>query len=376
MKVLHLGKFDGDVGGIERYVRSLLGGLPPDIEAINLVANDVPRTDEHRQYRYPTVRAASYGLVASVALAPSMPLIARQLHRLHRFDIVHLNFPDPLGQLTAMSLPRSVRRVITWHSDIIKQRTTLALYRPFLDAFVRDADAIIGATPQHFNASQQMVPGKPGQLRDVIPFGFDSAAFRWTDAAQRRRAALGSETHSRPVIFTVGRHVYYKGFDVLIRALRAVDADVWIGGRGPLTESLRQQALDAGVAERVRFLGFVPDEELVAYYDACDVFCMPSTHRAEQFGLVQLEAMHCGKPVVATRLGTGVEYVTLDGVTGLLVEPGNVEALAEALNRLIGDAALRALLGAAARRRVSEEFSVQQMVDKTVAIYRQLVAGS
>jgi rhamnosyl/mannosyltransferase len=376
VKVLHLGKFDGDVGGIERYVRSLLGGLPPDIEAINLVANDVPRTDEHRQYRYPTVRAASYGLVASVALAPSMPLIARRLHRQHRFDIVHLNFPDPLGQLTAMSLPRSVRRVITWHSDIIKQRTTLALYRPFLDAFVRDADAIIGATPQHFNASQQMVPGKPGQLRDVIPFGFDSAAFRWTDAAQRRRAALGSETHSRPVIFTVGRHVYYKGFDVLIRALRAVDADVWIGGRGPLTESLRQQALDAGVAERVRFLGFVPDEELVAYYDACDVFCMPSTHRAEQFGLVQLEAMHCGKPVVATRLGTGVEYVTLDGVTGLLVEPGNVEALAEALNRLIGDAALRALLGAAARRRVSEEFSVQQMVDKTVAIYRQLVAGS
>ena len=126
MKVLHLGKFDGDVGGIERYLRALLGGLPEDIVPINLVANDVARTDEHRHYRYLTVRAASHGIVASVAVAPSMPLIARRLHREHRFDIVHLHFPDPLGQLTAMSLPRSVKRVISWHSDIIKQRTALA----------------------------------------------------------------------------------------------------------------------------------------------------------------------------------------------------------------------------------------------------------
>ncbi len=375
MKVLHLGKFDGDVGGIERYVRALLGGLPADIEAINLVANDVPRTDRHLNYRYLTVRAASHGIVASVALAPSMPLLARRLHREHRFDVVHLNFPDPLGQFTAMTLPRSVKRVISWHSDIVKQRTALALYRPFLDAFVRDADAIIGATPQHFSSSQQMAPGKPGQLREVIPYGFDAGAFGWNDAARRRRAELDAPPRTRPVIFTVGRHVYYKGFDVLIRALRSVDADLWIGGRGPLTESLRQLARDTAVAERVRFLGFIPDEELVAYYDACDIFCMPSTERAEQFGLVQLEAMHCGKPVVATRLGTGVEYVTLHEVTGLLVQPGSVDALAGALNRLLGDAALRARLGAAGQRRVTEAFSVQQMVDKTVAIYRQLAPG-
>ena len=140
--------------------------------------------------------------------------------------------------------------------------------------------------------------------------------------------------------------------------MRSVDAELWIGGRGPLTESFRQAARDAGVADRVRFLGFIPDAELVAYYDACDVFCMPSTERAEQFGLVQLEAMHCGKPVVATRLGTGVEYVTLDEVTGLLVEPGNEQALAQALNRLLGDPALRTRLGEAGRRRVAEEFSV------------------
>jgi rhamnosyl/mannosyltransferase len=373
LRVLHLGKFDGDVGGIERYLRALLGGLPADIVAVNLVANDVARTDEHRQYRYLTVRAASHGIVASVAVAPSMPLIARRLHHEHRFDIVHLHFPDPLGQLTAMTLPRSVKRVISWHSDIIKQRTALAVYRPLLSAFVRNADAIIGATPQHFSSSQQMAPGKPGQLREVIPYGFDPGALGWSDAARATRARLAQERGGRPSIFTVGRHVYYKGFDVLIRAMRAVDAELWIGGRGPLTESLRRAAQESGVADRVRFLGFIPDAELIAYYDACDVFCMPSTERAEQFGLVQLEAMHCGKPVVATRLGTGVEYVTLDEVTGLLVKPGDEQALAQALNRLLGDPALRARLGEAGRRRVAEEFSVRQMVDRTVALYRRLV---
>jgi len=374
VKILHLGKFDGDVGGIERQLRSLLQNLPPDIEAVNLVANDRAVTDEHRTYGYRTVRAANHGSVASVALAPSLPRLARRLHRDIGFDIVHLHFPDPLGQLTAMSLPRSVKRVISWHSDIVKQRTALRFYRPLLDPFVRDADAIIGASPQHFSSSQQMAAGKAAQLREVIPYGFDPGAFEWNEAARARQRALAAEPRTRPVIFTVGRHVYYKGFDVLIRALRSVDAELWIGGRGPLTEQWRQTAHAAGVADRVRFAGFIPDDELVAWYDACDVFCMPSTERAEQFGLVQLEAMHRGKPVIATRLGTGVEYVTRDEVTGLLVAPGDEQALAAALNRLLADTGLRDRLGAAGRQRVADTFSVEQMVGKTVALYRKLIA--
>lgn len=375
MKVLHLGKFDGDVGGIERYLRALLGGFPADVVPINLVANDTARSDEHRNYRYLTVRAASYGIVASVAVAPSMPFTARRLHREHRFDIVHLHFPDPLGQLTAMSLPRSVKRVISWHSDIIKQRTALALYRPFLDSFVRDADAIIGASPQHFSSSRQMAVGKAGQLREVIPYGFDPAALAWTDAARTRRAALDYEGRGRPAVFAVGRHVYYKGFDVLIRAMREIDAELWLGGRGPMTDTLKRTAHAAGVADRVRFLGFIPDAELVAYFDACDVFCLPSVERAEQFGLVQLEAMHCAKPVVSTRLGTGVEFVNQDGLTGLLVAPNDAGALAAAINRLLSDPRLRARMGEAGRARVAQEFSVRQMIDSTLDLYRRVLGA-
>ena len=374
MKVLHLGKFDGDVGGIERHLRALLGAMPDGVDVVNLVANQRPITDRHRDRGYLTVRAASYGTLASVALAPSMPALAGALHREHRFDIVHLHFPDPLGQLVATALPRGIRRVISWHSDIIKQQWALPLYAPFLQSFVSNADALIGATPQHFSSSTQIPPPRDSQIREVIPYGFDPAPFAWTSATRAKQVELASQRSARPLILTIGRHVYYKGFDVLIRSLREVDADLWIGGRGPLTDSLHRVAQECGAADRVRFLGFIPDDQLVAYYDACDVFCLPSTERAEQFGLVQLEAMHCGKPVVATRLGTGVEYVTIDGSTGLLVAPDDPIELAAALRSLLADADVRRRFGEAGKRRVQEVFSVDQMVTKTIDVYRRVLA--
>lgn len=372
MKVLHLGKFD-TLGGIERHVKALASRLVgAHVGVVNLVSNDTARTDRHCDYGYSTVRASCWGTASSLALSPTLPLIARSLHGTHHFDLVHLHFPDPLGHLTALALPRAVRRVITWHSDIIRQRWALAAYAPLMRRFVRTADAVIGATPQHFSASTQIPPRREGQIHAVIPYGFDPAAFTWTAAARTRSAELKAQRR-RPLVFTVGRHVYYKGFDVLIRSMRHVDAQLIIGGHGPLTASLKQAARDAGVESKVHFVGFIADDELIAYYDACDVFCMPSTERSEQFGLVQLEAMHCGKPVVTTRLGTGVEYVTLDGETGMLVPPKDEAALARALNTLLADPALRERLGAAGRDRVEQVFSIDQMAQATLDVYRQVL---
>ncbi|HVE89172.1 MAG TPA: glycosyltransferase [Burkholderiaceae bacterium] len=376
MKVLHLGKFDGDVGGIERHLRALLRAMPPEVEVLNLVANDHGTTDSHRRNGYGTVRVASFGSLASVALAPSLPAVARRLHRQEQFDIVHLHFPDPLGQLTAMTLPRSVRRVISWHSDIIKQKFALGFYAPLMRRFVREADALIGATPQHFSTSLQIPPGKDVQIREVISYGFDPAALAPSDDSRRKRDQILADHHGRQMVFALGRHVYYKGFDVLIRAMQGVDADLLIGGRGPLTASLQQLSDNLGISHKVTFVGFIPDPLLVAYYEACDVFCMPSVERSEQFGLVQLEAMHCSKPVVTTRLGTGVEYVTLEGETGLVVPPRDSEALARALNLLLRDNARCMRMGTAGKLRVEKVFSIEQMVTKTVDVYHRVLTAA
>ena len=137
---------------------------------------------------------------------------------------------------------------------------------------------------------------------------------------------------------------------------------------------MKRQAASSGSQDRVVFAGYIPDEELIAYYDACDVFTMPSTDRSEAFGLVQLEAMHLGKPVVSTRLGTGVEFVNLENETGLLVPPGDAPALRAAIERLLFDAALRRRLGEAGKARVASTFSVAQMVQGTLELYRNILA--
>jgi glycosyltransferase involved in cell wall biosynthesis len=374
LKVLHLGKFD-TLGGIERHVKTLARGLVAtrEVEIINLVSADSSRGREHSEYGYPTIAVPCHGAVASVALSPSLPFVAHRLHRQYRFDIVHLHFPDPLGHLTALTLPRSIRRVISWHSDIVRQRRALALYGPFLRNFVSNAEALIGATPQHLEASAQIPPAPEGQVRRVVPYGFDPGQMAWSERAEARKAALQSRAAGRPIVFTVGRHVYYKGFDVLLEAMVGIDALLVIGGTGPLTDSLRAKAAATGVQDRVIFAGYIPDDELIAYYDACDVFTMPSTDRSEAFGLVQLEAMHLAKPVVSTRLGTGVEFVNVDGETGLLVRPGDAGALRQAIQRLLADPALRQRLGEAGRRRVATTFSVEQMVRGTLDVYRSVL---
>ncbi len=376
MKVLHLGKYD-TFGGIERHVRMLLQGLQATgrVVPVNLVLNDGPHDDEHHDYGYRTVRVATHGQLASVGLAPSLPFVARRLQAQYGFDIVHLHFPDPLGQLTCSLLRRPIGRVVSWHSDVVRQKFALALYRPFQRRFVAGLDAVIGATPMHFGASDQIPPEFPDERRYVIPYGFDPERWRLGPAAIARLEALRAEAAGRVTVFTLGRHVYYKGFDVLIRAMRAIDGLLLIGGDGPERANYEQVARAELPASRVRFTGPIPEAELPAYYEACSVFCLPSVERSEAFGLVQLEAMYFRRPVVSTLLGTGVDWVNQHEVTGLLVPPGDTAALAEALRRLAADAALRERLGAAGRSRVESDFSVAHMVDRTLAVYERVVAS-
>jgi rhamnosyl/mannosyltransferase len=168
---------------------------------------------------------------------------------------------------------------------------------------------------------------------------------------------------------------YYKGFEYLIQAMSALpDAVAIIGGRGPLTESLRELARSVGVVDRIEFPGRIPEAQLPAYYHACDVFCMPSVWRSEGFGIAQLEAMAAAKPVVCCELGNGVNYVNRDGETGLAVPPRDPAALASALHRLHSDPALRLRLGEQGRSRALGEFSLEKMREGTLAVYRQALA--
>jgi glycosyltransferase involved in cell wall biosynthesis len=383
LRVLQFGRFNNaeQNGGVERHMKLLCAGLAAlDVDVIYLVAGDSLRSQDSQitaaASSYHMVEAATLGTYFSTAISPMQVIKAIRMHRQQPFDVVHLHFPNPLAHLASFFLPSKIKRVITWHSDIIRQKRLLAMYLPFLKRIVLRADALVAATPAHFTSSTQIPDSLPATKQHVIPYGRDFSDLTLTTATAELCASIKTKAKSvstsEHIIFALGRHVYYKGFDVLIAAMQHIDAQLILGGDGPLKAELQQQAERLGVAHKVTFTGSIPEAELAAYFNACDVFCLPSVEQSEAFGLVQLEAMACGKPVVCTQLNNGVNVVNQAGVTGLAVPVRDATALAEALNTLLNDDALRSKLGQQAKAHAISGYSLTAMSNSHVALYASL----
>jgi lipopolysaccharide/colanic/teichoic acid biosynthesis glycosyltransferase/glycosyltransferase involved in cell wall biosynthesis len=370
LRILHLGKYYPPArGGIETVVAMLCRGERASADSRALVLNRQGPTTSEVIDGVPVVRVRSLATVGAVSLAPMLPFwLARA-----RADVLVLHEPNPMA-LVAFALARPSTPLVVWfHSEVVRpQWQYRLLYQPFLEFALRRALRIIVASPPMVNAP----PLAP--YRDkcaVVPFGLplDSHALTPPVAASVesiRRAA------TRPVLLFVGRLVDYKGVDVLLRALPGIDADLMVVGDGPRRESLVRLASELGVTDRVHLLGEVSDESLRAWYHACDVFVLPSVTRQETFGMVQLEAMRCGRPVVSTDLGTGVAWVNQHELTGLVVPPGDPAPLHRALQRLLADASLRKTLGDAGRARANGMFTNTQMCESTLAVYRDAIASA
>jgi rhamnosyl/mannosyltransferase len=374
VKVLHLGRFyTSHFGGIERHVALLLQELGRSIHVDNLVATEksAPRTIVKENYRI--ITTPSLGMLARTAISPAMLLTAKQLHQVENYDIIHLHFPDPLSHLIAYCLPKQVKKVITWHSDIIKQKKLLKFYKPFLQHILNQCDAIIAATPRHFAEETQLAQLLNHQRTHVIPFGIDYQPFTQPAAAIAGQA-IKQQYPRKKIIFAIGRHVYYKGFSYLLKAMQQIpEAVLLLGGSGPLTPELQALAKELHLQKQVIFLGRIAEEDLPAYYHAADIFCMPSVEPSEAFGLVQLEAMACKKPIVCCELNNGVTYVNQHGITGLVVPPKDIDALAGALLSLCQNEALGHQLGQAGYQRAMTEFTLDRMRQKTLDVYQQVL---
>jgi glycosyltransferase involved in cell wall biosynthesis len=373
LSVLCCGRFFDDTpGGIQTHTLHLMKSLQDEVDFVHAVTSRSSIGSALRAAkRVPVIRTPSWNVDGSIAISPALITQTRRLHDKRRFDLVHLHFPDPMSHLASMMLPSQIPRVISWHADIVRQKTMRLFYGPFLKQAVRRAAAVIVATPSHVSSSAVLGPMVSDDRIKVVPFGFDLSAFL-EDAPQKK--AIAAKYPGRRV-FAAGRHVSYKGFDVLINAVAKLPPDVilLLGGSGPLTNDLRQLAQQLGVTRRVEFLGFVPDDLLPAYYQASDVFCLPSVTQAEAFGIVQVEAMACGKPVVSTRLNNGVDFVNEHGKTGITVQPGDPVALANALSNLLHDEKKAHMLGANGRAKAQTEYSADKMAERILGIYRSAV---
>ena len=389
MRVVHLFKdyFPPTTGGIEQHMQLLCTGLARSIGVAVLVPSHSFHKSTETIDGVDVVRVPEFGRFAAVPFCPTMP---RELARLQP-DIVHLHFPNPMGDLsylfsgklfTPVRLLRlvvagsvrspSVPLIISYHADVIRQRRLLPLYRPILNAVFGGAQRIIAAAEE--NIASSPVLSRYKDRCTVIPYGIDIRAFELTETerivVEQRRATAGEGT----VLF-VGVLRPYKGVDVLLRAMARVKAKLVVVGRGPNRLELSGLAARLGISNRVSFLGEVSESERRILLHSCDVFVLPSIDNREAFGIAQLEAMACGRPVIASDLPTGVRFVNKNQMTGLLVPPGDSDALAAALQRLLGDERLRQTLGNAAKRRAELEFSADRMVRRVQQVYEEVLGG-
>jgi glycosyltransferase involved in cell wall biosynthesis len=360
--VLHVGKFyPPHNGGIETHVRDLAVRQAGRFRVRVLVSNDVRRTEHAVLEGVSVTRLARWGTIASMPVCPGMI----QAIRRSPADLVHIHVPNPGAAFAYLQSGHRGKLILTHHADTLGRK----FLRKLSDRFVRtamDRAAVIIATSQRYLQSSPELAPYRDKCR-VIPLGID---FRQVTAPPEP-GTKPEPTLEGPLVLAIGRLVPYKGFDVLIRAMQSVDAQLILIGTGPQEPQLQSLIDSRNLGHKVKMLGRVSD--LRPYMQAASIFVMPSVTRAEAFGLVQLEAMAAGLPVINTEIDSGVPEVSLDGETGLTVPPGDESSLAEAMQLLLHRPDLREQYGKAAKERVLKEYSVEKMAERTLAVYEEVL---
>ncbi len=345
------------IGGIETVVQQMAEGLSGRAKVSVLVCRERGRRVAEQVGGVEVLRCGTLTTLFSCPLSLSFLLKFRKLAK--QADVVELHMPFPLADLACLLSGYRGRVVLAWHSDVVKQKKLLFFYQPLLRWLLRRADAIIVATKGHIDGSAflQEVRGKC----HVIPYGIRTADYLQAPLTPYLTARL-TDPAAKKILFT-GRLVYYKGVEVLLEAFSHVTGcELFLAGQGDLEQTLRSRTKAAGMDARVHFLGRLSDADLKSAFADCDFFVLPSVQNSEAFGIVQLEAMVYGKPVINTKLPTGVPHVSLDGETGITVPVGDGKALAEAMQTLADDDRLRQRYGAAAQQRVLETFELETML--------------
>ena len=353
-------------GGIEKHLSLLCNRLSTVMDVDVLVANRRYRTERDFIDGLKITKAGTLGRFFS---APFSPLFGYYLGK-GRYDVLHFHLPNPTAVISYLLVRPAGKTVVTWHSDIVRQARFLPFYEPFLLRFLNHCDVILPTSERYAQSSSFLRCFLP--KCHPVPLGIDASRFSLSKEIAEKARELRARFGDRIVLF-VGLLRYYKGLEYLIDAMQDLDAKLIIVGDGPMLEELEGRCRAKQLTSKVSFAGAVDEEVLPAYYHCCDVFCLPAIYRSEAFGVVQLEAMACGKPVVSTALDSGVPFVNLDGRTGLIVSPKDSDALSKAIDSLLSDRALAARLGKSARDRVLSEFTADRMARSVLAVYRRLI---
>jgi glycosyltransferase involved in cell wall biosynthesis len=369
MRVLHFYKtyYTDSMGGIEQVMRQMCigtGRLGVTNQVLSLSRRHDLRPIEFEGHGVHRVRL-DFELASNAFSLKAISALARMAAEA---DVVHYHFPWPFMDLAHFIARVNKPSVLTYHSDIVRQKMLLRLYQPLRDRFLQSVDSIIATSPNYL-ASSDVLDRYRDKTR-VITYGLDKTSYPVPEPQRlaKWRAGIG------PKFFLfVGVLRYYKGLHILLDAVAGTNYPVVIVGAGPIEQELRDHAARLGL-HTVIFPGALDEADKAALLTLCYAVAFPSHLRSEAFGISLLEGAMYGKPMISSEIGTGTTYINVHNDTGLVVPPSDPQALRAALRTLWDDPALAAAMGQRAEARYWELFSSEQMAANYVALYRELVA--
>lgn len=374
MRILQFTKFYPPVwGGIEAVTYELTEGINDAGHKCDVLCANTKLHYQKDSYNknYHVIRAASFGRLFSTSLSPQLIFIFNKIK--NDYDIIHVHFPDPLTALALYLCKPKAKIVIHWHSDIIKQKLLFKFFAPLQKWILKRADSIIGTSPKYINDSEQLKDFRNKCI--AIPIGISPKNF---GGGEELYSKLKNQFANKKIVFALGRQVYYKGFEFLIKAIPGLNENICviIGGSGPEYKNYQKLIADLDLGERVFMTGEISNSDLATYFKISDLFCFPSTEPSEAFGVVQLEAMSFGKPVIATNIPcSGVSWVNADDISGYNVTPKDPISLAEKINFVLANQQIYDRLSAGALKRFNDYFRAETMINSVINLYRELLTN-
>jgi glycosyltransferase involved in cell wall biosynthesis len=369
MRVLHFYKtyYPDSVGGVEQVIRQLCvgtGRLGVTNEVLTLTREKSRPTFDFEGHTVHRValdfEIASTGF--SMAAIGALARLAKQC------DVVHYHFPWPFMDLAHFAARVKKPSVVTYHSDIVRQRHLLRVYQPLKHRFLQSVDEIVATSPNYL-ASSAVLDCYRDKTR-VITYGLDKTIYPEPDQA---RLARWRERVGERFFLFVGVLRYYKGLHILLDAVANSDYPVVIVGAGPIEQELKAHAARLGLTH-VIFVGALDDADKVALLKLCYAVAFPSHLRSEAFGISLLEGAMYGKPMISSEIGTGTTYINIDQDTGLVVPPSDPQAFGEAMRTLWDNPDMAREMGKRAEARYWELFTAEQMAYSYEALYREVAA--
>lgn len=368
MRVLHVYRtyFPDTQGGLEEVIRQICSNTAEwGVESRVLTLSGSPepailkRSEAEVRRCYRNLEIASCGI--------SFSAISVFKEQAKWADIIHYHFPWPFADVLHLLTRPNKPTVVTYHSDIVRQKLLLRFYRPLMRIFLDSVNVIVPTSQNYFATSEEL--GRYSEKIEVIPIGLDNGIY--PDKLDQD-IKLTREKVGEGFFFFIGVLRYYKGLHILLDALQGTTMRCVIAGAGPVEGELKHRAASLGLSNNVTFLGHVSDTEKVALMNLCRAVVFPSHLRSEAFGVTLLEGAMYGKPLISTEIGTGTSYINCDGETGFVVPPSDAKHLREAMLRLADNKKLALQMGQAARARYEKLFTGRLMGERYFRLYKKL----